>query len=196
MQYSSSLFLFLGIQAAAAAAAAVDVVQSRDDGGIEGYSIEPFVWDVPVFPGGENATIAGTVEEVHAELIRRNPQWDTDFPLAEMADDKVAARGLEARTDFRGARTVCGPGSFGWSKASTYEIRNGIRYLNGVSGRPSQGPGPGSCGRVSCSWSSAIWWCNDVRALLPLPFSLPPLPWGFAGWAKTRRRTLASAVRA
>ncbi|KAL4932531.1 uncharacterized protein BDV17DRAFT_254644 [Aspergillus undulatus] len=22
--------------------------------------------------------------------------------------------------------------------------------------------GPGACGRVSCSYDAAIWWCNDV----------------------------------
>ena len=167
MQYSSFLCLFLGLQAVTAAA--VDTVQPLSEG-IEGDSIEPIVWEVPVFPGGENATIAGTVEEVHAELMRRNPQWDDDFPLEVAASDDLATGGLERRNDFRGTPIVCGPGTFRRGKASTYEINRGITHLRGVSGRPSRGPGPGNCGRVSCSWNSAIWWCNDVRTLLPSPF--------------------------
>ncbi|KAL2854258.1 hypothetical protein BJY01DRAFT_232004 [Aspergillus pseudoustus] len=51
--------------------------------------------------------------------------------------------------------------------AITRRIREGITYLRSVSGRPTNGPGPGNCGRVSCPYNSAIWWCNDGR-----------LPWG------------------
>ncbi|KAK3398734.1 hypothetical protein B0T20DRAFT_353409 [Sordaria brevicollis] len=44
-------------------------------------------------------------------------------------------------------------------------IEEGIRYLYGVPGKPKNGPYSGSgqyanCGRVSCSYNSAIWWCN------------------------------------
>jgi hypothetical protein len=28
--------------------------------------------------------------------------------------------------------------------------------------QPKSRPGPGMCGRVSCSYQTAIWWCNDV----------------------------------
>ncbi|KAM7208274.1 hypothetical protein V8F20_001252 [Naviculisporaceae sp. PSN 640] len=50
-------------------------------------------------------------------------------------------------------------GRWSWCEAS--HIREGIRYLRTVRGQPSNGPGPGNCGRVSCSWKAAIWWCND-----------------------------------
>ncbi|KAK4225092.1 hypothetical protein QBC38DRAFT_422012 [Podospora fimiseda] len=45
--------------------------------------------------------------------------------------------------------------------AALHRIEDGIRYLHGVGGRPTQGPGPARCMRVSCSWDSAIYWCND-----------------------------------
>ncbi|KAK9368507.1 hypothetical protein V1509DRAFT_623119 [Lipomyces kononenkoae] len=45
--------------------------------------------------------------------------------------------------------------------AKCHPIFDGINYLYGVSGQPVNGPGPGNCGQVSCSWNSAIWWCND-----------------------------------
>jgi hypothetical protein len=41
-----------------------------------------------------------------------------------------------------------------------------VRYLRRVQGRPRNGPRPGNCGRVSCSYKSAIWWCNDVSNYL------------------------------
>lgn len=47
--------------------------------------------------------------------------------------------------------------------------RDGIAYLKSVTGTPVNGPGPGTCNRVSCSYNSAIYWCNDVSRLLPPP---------------------------
>ena len=41
-------------------------------------------------------------------------------------------------------------------------IDDGIKHLYGVDGKPKNGKGPNNCGRVSCSWSAAIFWCNDV----------------------------------
>lgn len=48
-------------------------------------------------------------------------------------------------------------------------IEDGIDYLRHVPFQPTNGPGPGNCGRVSCSWNAAIWWCNDVSSpFMPL----------------------------
>jgi len=49
-----------------------------------------------------------------------------------------------------------------WATASLQRIKEGIDYLRGVPGKPVLGPGPGTCKRVSCSYNSAIYWCNDV----------------------------------
>lgn len=67
---------------------------------------------------------------------------------------------------------------------SGIRIKYGVEYLRKVKGTPGQGPGPvcpdtfpnqfqmnfcllirsqASCGRVSCSYHAAIFWCNDVR---------------------------------
>jgi hypothetical protein len=50
----------------------------------------------------------------------------------------------------------------GWERADLGRIEEGWNHLNGVKGKPVNGPGPGTCGRVSCSYNSAIYWCNDV----------------------------------
>lgn len=53
--------------------------------------------------------------------------------------------------------------------ASTAPIDQGIKYLRGVPGRPvlgpGNGPGKGRCVIPSCSYKSAILWCNDVSSL-------------------------------
>ena len=49
-----------------------------------------------------------------------------------------------------------------WNSCNGNHVNEGINYLLGVDGKPGNGPGPGNCGRVSCSYQSAIYWCNDV----------------------------------
>ncbi|KXJ88828.1 hypothetical protein Micbo1qcDRAFT_206971 [Microdochium bolleyi] len=38
---------------------------------------------------------------------------------------------------------------------------DGVAYLAGLEGSPSIEPGPGNCQRISCSWGTAIFWCNE-----------------------------------
>ena len=45
--------------------------------------------------------------------------------------------------------------------ASTKHIREGIDYLKTVPGAPAELDFP-ACGRVSCSYGSAIYWCNEM----------------------------------
>lgn len=49
---------------------------------------------------------------------------------------------------------------------SGWRVKQGIEYLGTVAGTPTEGPGPGACGRVSCSYGAAIYWCNDVSLYL------------------------------
>jgi hypothetical protein len=53
--------------------------------------------------------------------------------------------------------------------ASVYHINEGIAYLRKIEGNCTNGPGPANCSRVSCSYSSGIWFCNDN----PYPTSVP-----------------------
>lgn len=110
----------------------------------------------------------GTIEQVHVQLLELNPNWDEDF-LSDVEEEPFtdndsvtegdAVLGLDRRTNFQGSKYNC----YGrWAQIHAFVIRDGIRYLRGVKGKPNMGPGPGNCGRVSCSYSSAIYWCNDV----------------------------------
>ncbi|PHH79465.1 hypothetical protein CDD80_4692 [Ophiocordyceps camponoti-rufipedis] len=63
-----------------------------------------------------------------------------------------------SRVERRGFKTAHCEGP---DPASITEIREGIAYLASLGGPPFLPKGPGSCSRVSCSWNSAIWVCND-----------------------------------
>lgn len=55
-------------------------------------------------------------------------------------------------------RNISGEGAFAYTIAN-----EGIPYLKTVSGhKPKLEHGPDNCDRVSCSWGSAIYWCNEA----------------------------------
>lgn len=117
-------------------------------------------------PGGEKVTLEGTVQEVHAQLLKLNPNWDSDFNFnAPRAD-------LVARTDFNPSDTYyCGGRFYTIATSGKGYLDEGISYLRGIGGVPvAPANQPGWCSRVSCSNDASITWCNDVsvanRALL------------------------------
>lgn len=115
----------------------------------------------------------GTIESIHEQLLAINPNYEAEF--AALPQDSGS---LDKRTDFSTSKYTC----FGrWRGADSAQIQKGIDYLRKVPGKPTNGPGPGNCGRVSCSWNSAITWCNDV-SLLFLFFLYLCLPLRFASF--------------
>ncbi|KAI3337804.1 hypothetical protein F4824DRAFT_489063 [Ustulina deusta] len=62
--------------------------------------------------------------------------------------------------------------------ASAFHIRQGISYLRKIHGDCTNGPGPANCGRVSCSYRSGIFFCNDN----PYPTSVPCSTFGDRAW--------------
>ncbi|KAI0391577.1 hypothetical protein F5Y17DRAFT_439955 [Xylariaceae sp. FL0594] len=55
--------------------------------------------------------------------------------------------------------------------ASVFHIQQGISYLRHIQGDCTIGPGPGNCSRVSCSYDSGIWFCNDNPGEISVPCS-------------------------
>ena len=107
--------------------------------------------------------MTGTIEEIYSQLTKINPSFDADFATVEESNN-IQGSNLEKRSGI-----ICGPGPNNWDKADWIVILEGIRYLRKVNGQPTNGPGPGACGRVSCSYKSAIWWCNDNSFTFSLP---------------------------
>ncbi|CAP71288.1 uncharacterized protein PODANS_6_3365 [Podospora anserina S mat+] len=81
------------------------------------------------------------------------PGWNETFmaqdPISSPAGDKA---GIPIKHDCN----VPGDGN-----AKRTQIGIGVMYLSRLSGTAGNGPGPENCGRVSCSWNSAIIWCNN-----------------------------------
>lgn len=127
-------------------------------------------WEIEVFPGEAPVVLNGTVEEVMHEIGNLNPDLADSIHAEAVADMEAMAANigteatdaLQKRTDFHGSKTICGGGSYGWRSCRDATIQSGISYLRKLKGRPGASPGPGACGRVSCSYDAAIWWCNDV----------------------------------
>ncbi|CEJ87472.1 hypothetical protein VHEMI04426 [[Torrubiella] hemipterigena] len=123
---------------------------------IEGYGVEKIQWEFDG-PDGSKIHVNGTMEQVVHHMRINYPSHNIFHTQEEMK--ALHARGeLAARTDFHGAPFNCN-----WPKCWDVGIIQGIQYLRGLKGRPSNGPGPGNCGRVSCSYDNAIWWCNDTK---------------------------------
>ncbi|KXH49274.1 hypothetical protein CNYM01_06990 [Colletotrichum nymphaeae SA-01] len=138
--------------------------------GVEGFDLTAIEWEVQAHPGGENLTLTGTVEEVLKELRTINPNYDQDFGVTsltstEAIDVAIESAVTQADDTFKDAPVNCA----GYDDADRKRLAQGARYLLDVKGKPTRGPGPGSCGRVSCSYNSAIYWCNMVSGcFLPM----------------------------
>ncbi|POR32128.1 Uncharacterized protein TPAR_07670 [Tolypocladium paradoxum] len=124
---------------------------------LEGYTVREASWEVQATPGGPTVVLNGTVQDVHAQLVKLNPDWEAQFADDGSRENNAAT--LEKRTDFMGSGYVCGGR---WKECDLDRLIEGIRYLRNVTAtQPYADGGTGICSRVSCSYNAAIWWCND-----------------------------------
>ncbi|POR34340.1 Uncharacterized protein TPAR_05483 [Tolypocladium paradoxum] len=124
------------------------------DAPLHGYGVDILTWEVKVFPREPPMNFSGTIQEVQAQINKVNPKWNATY------FNGASEKRRENRPVFY--QTICGPGPYGWNEADASSIKYGINYLGGlIFSKPINGPGTGNCGRVSCSYNSAIWWCND-----------------------------------
>ncbi|KAK1545984.1 hypothetical protein CPAR01_03486 [Colletotrichum paranaense] len=116
---------------------------------------------VQAHPSGENLTLTGTVEEVLKELRTVNPDYGQEFGITaltstEAIDAAIESAVTQADDTFKDTPVNCA----GYDDADRKRHAQGAHYLLDIKGKPTLGPGPGSCDRVSSSWNSAIHWCN------------------------------------
>ncbi|KAK4197250.1 hypothetical protein QBC40DRAFT_181512 [Triangularia verruculosa] len=156
--------ILAGVLALASVVHSAPASLDAEPNSVSGYAMVPISWNLPVKlddPTGATVTVTGTIEEAIAQMEASYPGWNATFqaqlpPIP--ADDGdgaslVSTAGLEDP-----AKYDC---NVDYKKATTLTIVWGINYLRGVPGTAKNGPGPNNCGRVSCSWNSAIYWCND-----------------------------------
>lgn len=122
-----------------------------------GYEIVDMQWNVTAVPGGPSTILTGTAQAVVAQLIKLNPNWKTDFSFDKDLDTSSVAAAAANGFDPKLACDLY--------DADISSIEDGIAYLRLISGRPHLGPGPKQCSRVSCSWESGIFLCNEVSDL-------------------------------
>lgn len=120
-------------------------------------------WEVQAHPDGEKIRLNGTAEEVLKQLRSINPDYDSHFGLDKV--DEEAEAGVQKRqgtgTNILFETVICD----NFKKADYSRVLEGAQYLRRIKGRPELSPGPEECGRVSCHYNTAIWWCNDVSSL-------------------------------
>ena len=126
-----------------------------------GYQVANLSAEYQITPGGPSVVLDGTVQEARAQLLRLNPNWDSDFRRAR----ELGSSALTKRNMWDGADVSC---ENRWGAVRPDAIKDGIKYLRGVEGKPSMGPGPGVCARVSCDVAAGIWWCNDASFSLEI----------------------------
>ncbi|PHH74360.1 hypothetical protein CDD80_3121 [Ophiocordyceps camponoti-rufipedis] len=134
---------------------------------IEGYQVFIPSWEIELSPSGPTTTLNGTVEQVYQQAIKLNSNYEKESLAATAATAVTAGPSKLAQeelallvTDWNIATSLCGGK---WQATSVRRVREGIGYLRRVRGQPNSQAGPSRCGRVSCAYNSAIWWCNDDR---------------------------------
>ncbi|KAF1357481.1 hypothetical protein EJ07DRAFT_128597, partial [Lizonia empirigonia] len=121
---------------------------------IAGYGVVDLSWQLETSDGSGPVVVNGTIQDVQAFIDSEKPVLTQPF-----TSDEAPTSSLAKRTVFSRADTKCGNFPF----TGPQLVREQITYLRKVNGQPRNGPGPGNCGRVSCTDKAGIWWCNDVN---------------------------------
>ncbi|KAI0196142.1 hypothetical protein EV127DRAFT_466492 [Xylaria flabelliformis] len=109
-----------------------------------------------------------SLQQIHEQIREINPNFSWSR--------KIEPESQDSWDEDRG-NILC---DMAWNPkfASVFHIRQGIAYLHKIHGNCTNGPGPGNCARVSCSYGSGIWFCNDNSH----PTSVPCSTFGDRAW--------------
>ncbi|VBB84436.1 Putative protein of unknown function [Podospora comata] len=139
---------------------------------IANYAVNEVEWNLPIDPNvptSPREVVTGTVQEAIAKMEISYPGWTQNFTAGmNLTDPDTDPASFTLATQDERESTHCDFDS-GKGKAFCQDIRDGARYLGRIDS-PAPRNQPRSCGRVSCAYNSAIWWCNDVCLLSVLHF--------------------------
>ncbi|KAK0701134.1 hypothetical protein B0T21DRAFT_300738 [Apiosordaria backusii] len=113
-------------------------------------------WDLPINvtdPNSATVSVTGTIEQAVAKMEADYPGWNATFMSQEPPSPPGVVKIFEP--DHYDCNVE------GDNMASQLPIWEGIEYLRKLNDTAKNGPGPENCGRVSCSYNSAIIWCNN-----------------------------------
>src|SRR3954468_14109313 len=102
------------------------------------------------------------LQEIEAKAKALNPSY-TIFKRPSNESEANAKRLETRQTQAIHCNWPPGysPAGTGANSGNANALQDGINYLRGISGSCRANPGPGSCGRVSCSYNVGIFYCND-----------------------------------
>ncbi|KAA8631796.1 hypothetical protein SMACR_08239 [Sordaria macrospora] len=131
-------------------------------GPMPGYGIEDITWELQT-DSGTTFNVTGNIQQMmqYAEknkivLKQNNNLSSSNVFSGSHRDDEDSS--LACNTKDGGLQE---------NLARKDAIKWGILHLRKVTSKPLNGPGPGNCGRVICSYRAAIWWCNEVCTRAP-----------------------------
>ncbi|KFX92339.1 hypothetical protein V490_05438 [Pseudogymnoascus sp. VKM F-3557] len=143
MMYSTLTSIILSASVALANAIPVAIAINED------MKLADMTYVGPVTPGGKDYTLVGDAKDIHEQILALNPSYSIDdfnIPApqdAQLVDRSVVSNQCDVSTRYA-------------QQAATKE---GIKHLNSL-GAGYCRLGPTVCTRVTCSWNSAIYYCN------------------------------------
>ncbi|OTB03231.1 hypothetical protein M426DRAFT_24019 [Hypoxylon sp. CI-4A] len=121
----------------------------------DGYKVVDLTWSGPITDSGPEETFTGaSMRDIETKILAAHPDFKFPTVNATSLEEGLAKRDKDHLTCKPGV-----PGEF-WYAEKRY-IDAGIEYLAGKTGKCSIDAGPRTCSRISCSYDSGIYWCND-----------------------------------
>ncbi|KAI1246907.1 hypothetical protein MGN70_010792 [Eutypa lata] len=124
---------------------------------LEGYTVVPMSWNAVNTTDGSKIVLYGTIQELYEQLESLDDAKIGNGTNATSTATNEETRSLTPRSKDN---TICWVGGNGSVKNGW--LQEGINYLKQHTQGPcTAGRGPGNCARISCSFNTAIWLCND-----------------------------------
>ncbi|KAL4797519.1 hypothetical protein BDV19DRAFT_387322 [Aspergillus venezuelensis] len=170
------LLASFALMALAAPASTELSINARINQELETGEFSEPTWEVQAHPDGPFLILTGTIEKVHAQLRGINPNYEEDWKDVPDSDD---FSGFSSSTELDVLKSYDGPKALSCSKAlestaNRKRIEEGIDYLRKHKGQVTVTTYPRyRCSRVSCSYNSAIVWCNESKVDLTLGSTKP-----------------------
>ncbi|KAI0379516.1 hypothetical protein F5Y04DRAFT_259889 [Hypomontagnella monticulosa] len=155
---ATSFFLSTVSLAVAIAAALPADVPAPNSGLPEGYKLVDVTWSGNITADGPEMSFTGSsFHDIDSQILKANP----DFVWPDVGTNSTSEVMKRGDLGDTGDLLFCRPN--GVQFASSYRIKEGIDYLRGKSGKCHMQAGPRVCTRISCSYKSGIFWCNDNK---------------------------------
>ncbi|KAI1453674.1 hypothetical protein F4805DRAFT_360633 [Annulohypoxylon moriforme] len=127
----------------------------HSDGLPSGYSLSNLTWTGNITKNGPERSFTGpNFQSIDAQILKANP----DFTWPDVNSTDLNSTDLATPSKSEPWLT-CDPNNIWYAQA--FRIEEGIDYLSKRTGKCHMDAGPRVCTRISCSYKSAIWWCND-----------------------------------